>query len=78
MLLENIVENRNGKTTIYQYYTISNVVRVRHLVGEYRAIKWDIIPPSLLYNKHVRAQETKTDQLSNSIRFAPVTRTGKQ
>ena len=76
MLLENIVENRNSKTIIY--YTISNVVRVRHLVGEYRAIKWDIIPPSLLYNKHVRAQETKTDQLGNSIRFAPVTRTGKQ
>ena len=76
MLLENIVENRNGKTIIY--YTISNVVRVRHLVGEYRAIKWDIIPPSLLYNKHVSAQEAKTDQLGNSIRFAPVTRTRKQ
>ena len=34
----------------YIYYTISNVGeggrQRRHLVGEYRAIKWDLIPPS--------------------------------
>ena len=79
--LINVIGEHCGKQKWQDYYTISNVVQGRerrHLVGEYRAIKSDIIPPSLLYNKHVMAQETKTDQLGNSIRFAPVTRAGRQ